>query len=704
MAEPSEPSPGPVARRLAGSTSVYLRAAAEQGIDWYPWGSEPFEVARRTGRPILLDIGASWCHWCHVMDETTYTDAEVGRLLRQHFVAVKVDRDEHPEVDRRYQRQVGALTGEGGWPLTGFLNPAGELFLGGTYFPPDDGHGRPGLRRVLKEVARLWREEPETIRQNSEAIQASLRRMRDRRTPTTPDLSRFVDAVRNDIESGFDPVNAGFGTAPKFPHPTTVSFLLWDAFANGREENAERARETLLRMADGGMYDQVGGGFHRYSVDEAWHIPHFEKMGVDNAELLGAYVQGVQQFDEPRFEEVVRGTLGWVREVLANPEGGWGASQDADNAPGDDGNYFTWTKAELKAALDPDEYRLVARVFGVGTDGRMHHDPDRNVLFRLLPVEGAAEGLSLTGTPNEALRKALETLRSVRARRPVPTVDPALYASINGRFVAAFARAGGVLEEPPALTEARRAADRWLARAYDPARGIAHRLDRTEPTGFGLLEDQVEFARGLLELSVATAEPRYLEPAIRLLELMDREYRGEDGLFRDMAPRLYDGPPIGGMSEPSYPLEDSPHLSANAAAALAFLRVGELTHDDRWTEKVRGLLSPIAARVGGAGLFAAGSALASGYLTTDPVSVVVEGTGPSATALARAARRSPRPRLSVFVGQPPSAFSFPGPDSAAPAKGRSRALVCVGTACGPPVTDPAELARILGPRRAPTAP
>ena len=191
-----------------------------------------------------------------------------------------------------------------------------------------------------------------------------------------------------------------------------------------------------------GMYDQVGGGFHRYSVDEAWHIPHFEKMGVDNAELLGAYVQGVQQFDEPRFEEVVRGTLGWVREVLANPEGGWGASQDADNAPGDDGNYFTWTKAELKAALDPDEYRLVARVFGVGTDGRMHHDPDRNVLFRLLPVEGAAEGLSLTGTPNEALRKALETLRSVRARRPVPTVDPALYAG-DQRSIRRRVRQGG---------------------------------------------------------------------------------------------------------------------------------------------------------------------------------------------------------------------------------------------------------------------
>ncbi len=262
MAESPEPS-GPIARRLADAPSVYLRAAAAQGIDWYPWGGEPFEAARRSGRPILLDIGASWCHWCHVMDETTYTDPEVGRLLRQHFVAVKVDRDEHPEVDRRYQRQVGALTGEGGWPLTGFLNADGELFLGGTYFPPDDGHGRPGLRRVLKEVARLWKEEPERIRQNAEAIQGSLRRMRDRRAPVAPDLVRFVDGVRTELDSGYDPVNAGFGGAPKFPHPTAIAFQLWDAFANGNATTAERARETLLRMAEGGLYDQVGGGFHR---------------------------------------------------------------------------------------------------------------------------------------------------------------------------------------------------------------------------------------------------------------------------------------------------------------------------------------------------------------------------------------------------------------------------------------------------------
>jgi uncharacterized protein len=699
---PSEPS-GPVARRLADASSVYLRSAAGQGIDWYPWGREPFEIARRTGRPILLDIGASWCHWCHVMDETTYTDAEVGRLLRQHFVAVKVDRDEHPEVDRRYQRQVGALTGEGGWPLTGFLNPDGELFLGGTYFPPDDGHGRPGLRRVLKEVARLWKDEPERIRENAEAIQASLRRMREHRAAVGADLARFLQGVRSELDSGYDPVNAGFGTAPKFPHPTAIAFLLWDAFANARKESADRARETLLRMADGGLYDQVGGGFHRYSVDEAWHIPHFEKMGIDNAELLGAYVEGIRRFGEPRFEEIARGILGWAGEVLRDPEGGWGSSQDADNAPGDDGGYFTWTKAELRAALDGDAYRLVTRAFGVGTDGRMPHEPERNVLFRWLPAEQAAEGLSLPGGPEATLREAIATLRKVRSRRPPPAVDPALYASINGRFVGAFARAGTVLDDPSALAEAERAADRWLTRAYDPARGIAHRLGPSEAVGYGMLEDQVEFARGLLELGEARCEPRYLASAVALLELVDREYRGEDGLLRDVAPRLYDGPPVGGIAEPSYPLEDSPHLSGNAAAALAFVRAGDLLHDERWAEKARTLLASIASRVEGAGLFAAGSALAAGLLRLEPASVVVEGRGAGARELVRAARRSPRPRLSVFAGRPPPPFSFPADVPLAAEGGPARALVCFGSACAPPITDPSELAGTLAANRAPSA-
>ena len=692
------PASGPPAHRtggwrLAESTSTYLRSAAEQPIEWHPWGPEAFELAKRTHRPILLDVGASWCHWCHVMDEGTYADREVARLLAQHFVAVKVDRDERPEIDRRYQRQVGALTGEGGWPLTAFLTSDGEVFLGGTYFPPTDGHGRPGFRRVLGEVARLWKEEPERIRQNASAVQDALARMRAARGRTDRPLDEFVARVRSEIASSFDPVNGGFGTAPKFPHPTAVSFLLWSSFAAGDAVPAERAHETLLRMADGGMYDQLGGGFHRYSVDDAWHIPHFEKMGVDNAALLLAYVEGAQRFADPRLEEVVRGIVGWTRDVLADPAGGFGASQDADNAPGDDGNFFTWTKAEMKEALPPDEFRLATRFFGVGTDGQMPHDPDRNVLFRMLPLDDAAQGLTLTGGASAALDRAVAALRAARARRPVPIVDRAVYADINGRFAAAFARAGSFLGDAAVVADARRAIDRILREAYRPGEGVAHRVDATSPSGFGLLEDQVGVAAGLLELAIALADPNYLARATDLLELIDREFRGEDGLMRDVAPRLYDGPKLGSVDVANYPLEDSPHLSANAAVALAFLRLGVVLHDESWASKARALLLPIVARLAGAGLFAAGSALAGGLLGTEPATIVVEGSGPGHDALLRAARRAWHPQSVVFAGRPPAPFSS-GADLPGAAT-TSRALVCFGRACAPPVTDPEAIAPLL---------
>ena len=680
--------------RLREATSAYLRGAAEQPIEWHPWGPEPFELAKRTRRPILLDIGASWCHWCHVMDEGTYSDPEVARLLAQHFVAVKVDRDERPEVDRRYQRQVGALTGEGGWPLTGFLTPEGEVFLGGTYFPPTDGHGRPGFRRVLQEVARLFREEPERIQENARAIQGALERMRSAKERGPVGLDAFLGQVRSSLHASYDPVHGGFGLAPKFPHPTAVSLLLWDAFSSHSPESEGHARETLARMADGGMYDQIGGGFHRYSVDEGWHIPHFEKMGVDNAALLSAYVEGAQRFGEPRFEEVVRGTTGWVREVLADPSGGFGASQDADNAPGDDGNYFTWSRAELKAILTADELKLVSRFFGVGTEGRMPHDPERNVLYRLLPFDEAASGLSLDGGAAAALVRAVEKMRAARAQRRTPAVDRALYADINGRFIGAFARAGAFLGESALLADARRAADRFLASAYRRGEGIAHHLAPSGGTGFGLLEDQVAFAGGLIELAAATADPKYLEPAVDLLETVDREFRGVDGLLRDLSPRLYDGPDLPGLREPSYPLEDSPHLSANAAAMLAFLRLSALTHEDRWREKALGLLPPIIARIGSAGVFAAGSALAAGLASTDSVTVVVEGRGARAAELARAARRTWHPNVFVFEGRPPAPFSLPD-EIPSSAEAEGRALVCFGTSCAPPVVDPEALRRLI---------
>ncbi|HTP54229.1 MAG TPA: DUF255 domain-containing protein [Thermoplasmata archaeon] len=695
--EPRERGPS----RLANERSTYLRAASEQAIDWHPWGSDPFELARRTGRPLLLDIGASWCHWCHVMDETTYSDQEVARLLGEHFVAVKVDRDEHPEIDRRFQRQVGALTGEGGWPLTAFLTPDGHVFLGGTFFPPDDGHGRPGFRRVLREVARLWKEEPGRIAENARGVQEGLKRMRDARPASARGTGAFGAEVVAEIRASFDPVHSGFGSAPKFPHPTAIALLIQDDFPAGAARSAELARLTLLAMADGGMYDQVGGGFHRYSVDAGWHIPHFEKMAADNAALLAAYADGLARFGEPRFEEIVRGTLRWSREVLGDPAGGWGASQDADNAPGDDGGYFTWSRAELKEALEPEELKLAVRAFGVGTEGQMPHDPDRHVLYRLLPAADAAAKLTFPDGPDAALRTVVAKLKAARDRRPTPQVDRALYADLNGRYLGAYARAASVLGDATVLAEARRAADRWLRSAYRPGHGIAHRLDAAGPSGYGLLDDQVSFAAGLIELAGASAEPSYATAAIDLLGLVDREFRGENGLFRDVAPALYDGPSVGGVSEPSYPLEDSPHLSANSAAALAFFRLGALVHDERWTEKGEGLLAPLASRLSGSGLFGAGAALAVGLAAVPPVTVVVEGSGADTEALLRAARRTWHPNAFVFDGAPSPPFSAPIADAPARTGGAARALVCFGTACAPPITGPDALRAILAAGRAP---
>jgi uncharacterized protein len=684
--------------RLGQTSSEYLRSAAEQPIEWYPWGAEPFELAKRTNRPVLLDIGASWCHWCHVMDEGTYADPEVARLLKQHFIAVKVDRDENPEIDRRFQRQVGALTGEGGWPLTAFVTPQGEVFLGGTYFPPQDGLGRPGFRRVLKEVARLWKEEPGKIEQTTQQMRAALGRMSARtvQSATQRGHTAFVSSTRAELHPSQDPVNGGFGMAPKFPHPNAIAFLLYTSSVTGNSDDADHARLSLQRMADGGMYDQVGGGFHRYTTDEGWHIPHFEKMTVDNAALLDAYVEGARRFGDARFDEVIDGTAAWLSDVLGDAKGGFGASQDADNAPGDDGSYFTWSRPELKSALAADDLRLVTRFFGVGTDGRMPHDPDRNVLYRLMSLTEAADGGPFdAAAAAHHLSQSISTLRAVRARRPTPKIDRALYASLNGGVIRALAHAGAYRGDSRLLALARASADRFLSVAYDPTRGVAHKIDTDGGHGFGLLEDQAEFALGLVELAGVTLERRYLEASERLLGIIDTEFRAEDGLLRDLAPRLYDGPKLGPVDAPSYPLEDAPHLSANAATALALLRYASLTGRETYREKAGALLTAMEGRLAGAGLFATGAALAAGLWESPAARVVVEGSGKEADALLVAARRSYHPNVWVFAGLPPSPFSSPEELAAAAGATTPRALVCFGTRCLAPIAEPAQLREAL---------
>ena len=399
-----------MAVRLSSQPSAYLRSAAHQPVDWYPWSPEAFERARRENKPILLDIGAAWCHWCHVMDGESYENPQVALVLNRDWVCVKVDRDERPDVDTRYQRAVQALSGQGGWPLTAFLTPDGQVFYGGTYFPPEGAQGRPGFLTLLTELARIHREQPERVATQVRQVAEHLAAHAEPAAPGTVSeamLDQAIDAMAR----VFDARHGGFGTQPKFPHPGACELLLARWFDSRESSLHDMVDHTLTAMARGGVYDQIGGGFHRYSVDARWIVPHFEKMSYDNSELLRVYVHAAAsaaQETHTDYLRVIEGTVDWTTSVLAQPGGGFGASQDADVGLDDDGDYFTWTADEARALLTDEEFAVLARQYDIEDTGEMHHDPRKNVLWvRQSAVEIAAG----TGRPLERVAALLDAGR-----------------------------------------------------------------------------------------------------------------------------------------------------------------------------------------------------------------------------------------------------------------------------------------------------
>jgi hypothetical protein len=621
--------------------------------------------------------------------------------VNENFVAVKVDRDQNPEIDRFYQQQVGALIGGGGWPLTAFLFPDGETFFGGTYYPVRDSGGMPGFRRVLKEVVRMWREDPAALRESNQNLRNALLQLVRREKGADVTAIKFRESVTRTLNADFDPENGGWGTAPKFPHPLAVSFLLFQAWREQDRIALDHARLTLDRMANGGVYDQLGGGFHRYSVDRGWHIPHFEKMSVDNSHLLRCYVEAASALRGGPFSDTVAGLTDFVLGTLArNPEGGFAASQDADNAPGDDGSYYTWSRTELKGILGPDELKVVRWRYGLDTEGVMPLNAEQNVLFNLFSPDEVARRIDMPESQVEMLLStAREKMVKARTSRAEPFVDPALYASLNGGMIGAVALAGRFLGDVRAIETARRAADRFLEHAYSPTRGMAHLLSGWGGVGWGLLDDQAEFAIGLLDLAEVTGEGSYLDVAKNLLDICLKEFTvpEEEGILRDIAPAIYDGTKLGPFATSSFPLDDSPHLSANAAVIMALDRLFALTGDARYDEKAGKLLETVLPRMRRAGLFAAGAALASGIHEIPVVRVVIEGEGSEAEALYAAAARAYHPRRVVFCGEPRPPFTLPEEAVAEAAKATvsARALVCRGTSCFPPVTDTAALSALI---------
>ena len=366
---------------LAQAASAYLRSAMHQPIHWHEWGEEAFAAAQRENKPILLDIGAVWCHWCHVMDHESYDDPEVARIVNENFIAVKVDRDERPDIDSRYQAAVSAISGQGGWPLTAFLTPDGKPFYGGTYFPPDERMGRPSFKRVLEAIAGAFREKHADVREQADMVMNALSQAESFAGRSAELSPKIVDGIVRSATRLFDVEHGGFGTAPKFPHASVLDLMI-DRYARSGESHLKTVIETtLMHMARGGVYDQLAGGFHRYSVDERWVVPHYEKMSYDNSELLKNYVHAFQTLREPFFAEVARDIIRWMDEVLSDRErGGFYASQDADVGMEDDGDYFTWTLEEARAVLSEDELKAASYHYDIGEIGEMHHNPQKNVL------------------------------------------------------------------------------------------------------------------------------------------------------------------------------------------------------------------------------------------------------------------------------------------------------------------------------------
>ena len=459
--------------RLKDSASPYLRSAAHQPIDWYEWGPQAFEAARAAGKPILLDIGAVWCHWCHVIDRESYENPEIAAMINQLYIPVKVDRDERPDVDARYQSAISAISGQGGWPLTAFLTPDGKPFFGGTYFPPEDAMGRPGFKRILLGVSEAFRNKRADVDNSARALEEAVAKAELHHAARGSLDPGIVDSVIESALRLFDEQHGGFGTAPKFPHASAVDLIL-ERYQSTRDPRLLHVAErTLEGMALGGVYDQIAGGFHRYSVDERWCVPHFEKMSYDNSELLKNYLHGYQVTGRPLFHETAEGIIAWVNEVLSDQErGGFYGSQDADQTLDDDGDYFTWTLAEVRAVLSPEESRAIEIYYDVQPRGEMHHNPEKNVLWVASTIDDLAAKLQLDEAATRILlaRAKGKLLAARRERRPVPAIDTTLYVAWNAMFISAYLEAGRVLRRDDCAAFALKTLDRILAEAWDENR------------------------------------------------------------------------------------------------------------------------------------------------------------------------------------------------------------------------------------------
>ncbi|MEO9255369.1 MAG: thioredoxin domain-containing protein [Tepidiformaceae bacterium] len=524
--------------RLANETSPYLLQHATNPVDWYPWGDEALSKARKEDKPVLLSVGYSACHWCHVMAHESFEDPATAALMNNYFVNIKVDREERPDIDGVYMNAVQALTGQGGWPMTVFMTADGKPFYAGTYFPPNDGYGRPGFPRVLEALHEKWTNERDELLTSADSITAHLRQAAERTVGVGAELdANLPEQAVGIFRENFDSVWGGFGMAPKFPSPSNLEFLLAHHSRAGSSEaseptSLEMVSHTLNRMATGGMYDQLGGGFSRYSVDERWLVPHFEKMLYDNAQLARIYLHAFQLTGDSRFERIVRETLAYLEREMLDAEGGFYAAQDADSE-GLEGKFFVWRTSEIAAILG-DDAPLFNAWFGVTDDGNFvdPHHPEltgRNVLTNWEDAAVVAAKFDLT---EPALLAKIERLRQsvfeVRDQRVHPGLDDKILTSWNGLALAAFAEAARVLGDPHYREIAERNRE-FVYQALWRNQQLFHTYKGGRAAVDGMLEDHAYYGLGLIELFKLTGDLSHLAWARQLFEIIVRDFHDPDG-------------------------------------------------------------------------------------------------------------------------------------------------------------------------------
>ena len=679
---------------LINSSSPYLLQHAHNPVDWYPWGREALDKAKREKKPIFLSIGYSACHWCHVMERESFENGEIARILNEHFVCIKVDREEWPDLDEIYMTAVQLMAGSGGWPMSVFLTPDLKPFYGGTYFPPEDRWGRPGFKRILTQLAATYRERPEDIEKSTKEIVSAMKRAAvDATDGAGVPAQGLIQKAVSQLRSRFDDGWGGFGSAPKFPSPGSISLLLRYHRRTGDTEALRMATVTLDRMAYGGMYDQLGGGFHRYSVDREWLVPHFEKMLYDNAQLAIVYLDAFLVTNKPLYRRIAKETLDYVLHEMTDESGGFHSTLDADSE-GEEGKYYVWDVDEIGSVLPSEDAGLFSEYHGVTKRGNFE---GHNILHAPLPPEEFAER---KGLETDAWLERLDAMRpkllELRAKRVSPGKDDKILTDWNGLMISALARGYQVLGDEAYRQAAERAADFILTEMRsDDGLLHAHRRGRSHISGY--LDDYAFFTLSLLDLYQATFDIRWIENAKQLADTMAaRFWDGEGGLFFVAA----DQPDVIIRTKGA---QDNATPAGNSVAAQALFTLAKLTQDDGHLARAERTLSAFG---GSAQRFPSAFArlLCAADLYHGPTRKIAivgrAGVKPTAALLQSVWRRYlPNTVVAMFDPSSPNAAEIaeavPLLASRPTVKGSSTVYVCRDFVCERPVTTAAELDSLL---------